>query len=328
MYESRAAGRGGRRENWGEEMDTDERKAYEILAPAGCMEGILPVIEAGADAVYVGLSGHSSRPASADFTPQMVREAARLCHDRHVRLHLAVNGAAGESGCGDLLDTLVSLDGAVDAFILSDWGILAEALRRVRRSEIHVSTLTGVYNAAAIRHLRRLGASRIVFSTNLYLQEMADLIAQCPDMDYEIVASGGICMNDNRLCELPHEGKNGEFQVFCQNRFQMETVYGAGEAGSAGRTAGDVPEAGDGGERRCSVPVALGEKQIEISFTAAQYLEIGVYSYKIEGRTIDWHYLVKRTERLRQGLERALEADFARASVSHYVRRFRHPEVR
>ena len=41
---------------------------YEVLAPAGQIEAIEPLIAAGANAIYVGLEGFSSRPQSADFT--------------------------------------------------------------------------------------------------------------------------------------------------------------------------------------------------------------------------------------------------------------------
>ena len=43
-------------------------KSYEILAPSGNMKDVKLMVREGADAIYVGLEGYSSRPNSADFT--------------------------------------------------------------------------------------------------------------------------------------------------------------------------------------------------------------------------------------------------------------------
>ena len=65
---------------------------YEILAPAGTLEAVRPLIEAGADAIYVGLMGHSSRPRQADLSIEEILEAVPICHSRGVKIHVAVNG--------------------------------------------------------------------------------------------------------------------------------------------------------------------------------------------------------------------------------------------
>ena len=65
---------------------------YEVLAPAGELSAIVPLIDAGANAIYVGLNGFSSRPQSADFSIQDIITATKICHDNGVRLHVAING--------------------------------------------------------------------------------------------------------------------------------------------------------------------------------------------------------------------------------------------
>lgn len=54
---------------------------YEVLAPAGELNAIIPLIEAGENAIYVGLEGFSSRPQSADFTMKDIVVATQICHN-------------------------------------------------------------------------------------------------------------------------------------------------------------------------------------------------------------------------------------------------------
>lgn len=275
-------------------------KPYEILSPAGKPEAVLPLIQAGSDAIYVGLRGHSSRPADADFSIGEILSAVKICHTYGVRLHVAVNGCVGQGQIKDVLEDLLIIDRSdVDAVIISDPGILAAACQQMGNTAVHASTLMGIYNAASVQMLKELGVSRIVLSTNLYLDEMFDLISAVPDLEYEVVAGGGICMNDNRLCELPHEDVNGELKVFCRCRYRLESAKEAVKA------------------------PPISEKEVALFETAAQYLEMGVYSFKIEGRTTDYHFIQNKIKRLKHALEQAATLDYNRYSVSHYVKRFR-----
>ena len=59
-------------------------KSYEILAPSGNMKDVKLMVREGADAIYVGLEGYSSRPNSADFTLEQIQEAVTFCHEHGV----------------------------------------------------------------------------------------------------------------------------------------------------------------------------------------------------------------------------------------------------
>ena len=98
---------------------------YELLAPAGELAAIEPLIEAGADAVYAGLEGMSSRPQSADFSMEEIRLALDMCHSHGVRLHVAINGGIPEAKLETVCSFLQELNAMrVDAVIIADWGIL------------------------------------------------------------------------------------------------------------------------------------------------------------------------------------------------------------
>ncbi len=278
-------------------------KSYEILAPAGCLEAIEPLCQAGADAVYVGLYGYSSRPASADLSIEQIHEAAKISHEYGVKLHVAVNSCIGNNEFPRLMNHLLELDrGEADSVIIADWGILQKAANLMKRTKVHASTLLGVYNAATVRFLQKMGCTRVVLSTNLYLDEIADIINSVPDMEYELIAGGGICFNDNRLCELPHVLSKGEFRVYCREQYALMSG------------------------NNCSQAPRIHSSAVDAASIMKQLIELGIYSFKIEGRTNNYHHVCKTVKRLADAAEKAVQdisieesADF---STIHYIRRF------
>lgn len=269
----------------------------ELLAPAREVEAITPLIEAGADALYIGLYGFSSRPASADFTLEEIKMALDICHEKDTSVHIAINGCVTESKLNELKENIAYLDEmGVDAVILADWGIIFQAGNIVKNAEIHASTLLGVYNSQTVRYLKKIGVKRLVFSTNMYIDEIADIINSVPDMEYEIVADGGICFNDNRICELPHINEGNEYKVFCRQKYKLLLN---GKEYEANPIAADM----------------ISSKEI-----VCMYLQLGINSFKIEGRTSDYQYIVPRVRALRKKID---ECDLLQPSTLHYINRIK-----
>ena len=269
---------------------------YEVLAPAGELNAIVPLIEAGANAIYVGLEGFSSRPQSADFTMRDIATATQICHEAGIRLHVAINGCISEKSVNRVYEALSTLDNiGVDAVIIADWGILKNADRYIKKAEIHASTLLGAYNAKTIEYLKKMGVTRVVLSTNLFIDEISRIINSVPDMEYEMVADGGICFNDNRICELPHTNSSEHYTVYCRETYSL---LADGNMTAARRIAA---------------------KQISSAEIVDTYLELGVCSFKIEGRTVNYQYIVPRVKKLSQALEVASRQDHSISSTLHYI---------
>ena len=74
----------------------------ELLAPAGRWDTFKAVIEAGADAVYIGGKRFNMRLHRSDFnfTDEQITEAVRFAHEREVKLYITVNNLL----CNDELD--------------------------------------------------------------------------------------------------------------------------------------------------------------------------------------------------------------------------------
>ena len=131
-------------------------KSYEILAPAGNMEDVKLMIREGADAIYVGLEGYSSRPNSADFTLEQIQEAVTLCHEYGVLLYVAINANVGQNQMDTLIQQIFELDRMrVDALIFTEFGLVQYFSGKLSHASMHASTLMGVYNIETVRLLKK-----------------------------------------------------------------------------------------------------------------------------------------------------------------------------
>lgn len=269
----------------------------EVLAPVGRLEDLQLMIDAGADAVYVGLKGFSSRPSLVDLNVAEILTAARICHEQSVKLYVAVNAFVGESQMEALKKQLFDLDdGGVDALILAEVGLIADIIHKLRHAAIHASTLLGAYNLKTVKILKELGVKRIIFYANLYLDEMAAMINGEPELEYELVAEGGTCFNDIRQCCLPHTFQDGEHRLFCREQYELE----------------------ENNERRKAK--TLAEYPVRSAEIAGMYMAMGIRSFKIEGRTVEGKYRTEIVKRMKKYVAEYEEIP-DKAAYLHYISR-------
>lgn len=274
------------------------KSGYEILAPVGKLEDMKDIIDAGADAVYVGLAGFSSRPRTSDLDIEEIRYGVEIAHQKQVSIYVAVNACINENQMDVLEQQLQELNQTkVDSVILADYGLIHFYAGMKNHRPIHASTLLGAYNCHTIDWLYTEDVKRIVLSTNLYLDEINDMIRFSPySMEYEIVAEGGLCYNCNRGCRLPHMGEEDAYRVFCQERYGL----------NAGHWEQEVQQ-------------RIGHKAVHLGSTMGLYMALGICSYKIEGRTIAKHIIINKIRHMRQCRDYYLKFSSDLDCLPHYV---------
>jgi len=71
-------------------MDSSLAK-IELVSPAGGPEQLTAAINAGADAVYLGVASFNARTRAANFSKDELEHIAEYCHARNVKAYLALN---------------------------------------------------------------------------------------------------------------------------------------------------------------------------------------------------------------------------------------------
>ena len=98
--------------------------SLEILAPAGGPEAVKAAVRAGADAVYLGYSSFSARASAANFDERALTDAVQYCHQRGVKVHLALNTILREEELDQALEVArLACRLSIDAIIVQDMGL-------------------------------------------------------------------------------------------------------------------------------------------------------------------------------------------------------------
>lgn len=272
---------------------------YEVLAPVGRFDELNIVLAEQPDAIYIGLKGLTSRPSRTDFSIEEIGEATKACHEKNVKIYVAINSNVQEHEVEALLENIFYLDAiGVDGLILADYGIISCVVGKLKNVEIHASTLLGVYNIETVRILKQMGISRIIFYANLYLDEMIQIMSTFPELDYELVAEGGTCFNDIRQCRLPHIITDDEHTLSCRNGCALL----CGEEIVKGKMLAEHP---------CRVAEVIG-----------LYMAAGIKSFKIEGRTVPASERVQVIRDLKREIKE-FEEGKPLNSYLHYISRLR-----
>ena len=274
---------------------TVPRHYPELLAPAGDMTCLQAALDAGADAVYLGLdSFNMRRMATRNFTLQTMPEASRRCRERGVRLYLTLNCLVYEGELAALSDLVTAVQPHVDAAIVSDWAVID--LCRRHGLPFHVSTQMSVSNSVAARRLLEAGARRIVLARECTLDEVRAIRAAVP-VELEAFVHGAMCVSVSGRCLLSHEAyglscNRGECTQPCRREYRIQAIDDEQASFVVGRDYVLSPR------DLCSLPF-LGE-----------LVAAGIDACKIEGRSRNPEYVHTVVGAYREALDALRDGRF------------------
>ncbi len=180
-----------------------ERK-IELLAPAGDMERLRMALAYGADAVYLAGTSFGMRSFAGNFTPDELRLAVQLAHEKGVRVHVTCNTMPRNDEVARLPQWLEFLqDAGVDAIIAADVGVLSLAKRHAPKVQVHISTQASIVNYQSATAWHELGASRVILARELSLDEIREIRAKTPKtLEIEAFVHGAMCVSYSGRCLL------------------------------------------------------------------------------------------------------------------------------
>ncbi len=177
----------------------------ELLSPAGSLRALQLAIDAGADAVYMGLrdATNARNFAGLNFDPAATRDGIAYAHARGRRVLMALNTFADARDISPwqrAVDTAAGL--GIDALILADIAVLAYAARTHPSLKLHLSVQASATNHEAIEFYRaRYGILRAVLPRVLTAAQVAHLIRQSK-VEIEVFGFGSLCVMVEGRCHL------------------------------------------------------------------------------------------------------------------------------
>lgn len=244
----------------------------------------------GADAIYVGVPFFNARGRSTDFSLEELKEMIDLCHLYGVRVNLAFNVVIFQNELPKAIELLEKiLPMGPDAFIVQDLG-LAKIIRAMApHQRIHASTQMTVTNPDAIALLDDLKIDRFVLGRENSIPEIK-LIRENTDKELEVFVHGALCVAYSGQC------------------FTSESL--GGRSANRGQCA-----------QSCRLEYELFVDEVKKDLGPKKYLvspkdlmgieevpllkELGVNSFKVEGRLKTPEYVAAAAKNYREVLDGA-----------------------
>ncbi len=184
---------------------TREHAAPELVCPAGSLRALQAAVDAGADAVYLGLKGGTNARnfAGLNFDDAQVREGVAYAHARGAKVLMALNTFADARDLGPWRQAVDrGVDLGADALIVADSAVMAYCRDAHPTLRLHLSVQASATSHAAIEfYRRRYGIQRAVLPRVLTLQQVEQVIRHA-EVDIEVFGFGSLCVMVEGRCIL------------------------------------------------------------------------------------------------------------------------------
>lgn len=243
----------------------------ELLAPAKNAATAIAALNCGADAVYMGATGHGARKQAANSIDD-VRQVAEYAHLFGARVYVTVNTIVYESEIKEVERLIWDLwRVGADALIVQDMGILEMRLPPIA---LHASTQCDIRTPEKARFLEACGFSQLVLPRELSVAEIKEFRA-ATSVPLEAFVHGALCVSYSGDCQASfaltgRSANRGECAQICRYKFNLED-------GSGAKIAEDK--------------YLLSLKDMNRLDSLDIMLEAGISSFKIEGRLKDEGYV-------------------------------------
>ena len=256
----------------------------EVLSPVGSYEALEAAVRSGADAVYLGAKQFSARRNADNFDKDELKQAVAYCKVRNVSVYLAVNIMVGENELETALETVrQGVECGIDAVIVADLGLAKLIHTAFPSLPLHASTQMTIHSPSPLKYLKALGFSRVVASREMSKSALEVFCKEANTLGVEVEAfvHGALCMCVSGQCLL-------------------SSVIG-GRSGNRGLCAGPcrLPFKVKGG-----TGYDLSLKDLSLISYVEELREMGVASFKIEGRMKRPEYIAAATNAFRLAVDK------------------------
>ncbi len=269
------------------------RPRPELLSPAGNWECARAAVANGADAIFFGLPRFNARLRADNFSEADLPELMKFLHSHGVKGYVAFNTLVFTSELEDAEAQLRLAESAgVDAVIVQDLGLARMVKTLAPGLRLHASTQMTITSPEGLEFAKRLSIDQAVLSRELSLRELERFqAAEHPELPLEVFVHGALCVAYSGQC-LTSESLGRR----SANR---------GECAQACRMPYDIivdGEVRDLGDKR----YLLSPQDLAAVEEIPRLIELGIRSFKIEGRLKTPEYVAAVTRVYRKAMDAAL----------------------
>ena len=250
-------------------------KNIELLAPAGSLEKLKIAILYGANAVYIGGKKFSLRARANNFSLEDIKEACDFAHKHNAKVYVTMNIIPHDDDFEGLNEYLKYLqDVKVDAIITSSLYIINTCINIAPKIEVHLSTQLSTSNSESIKFYEKLGVKRVVLAREVSLKQMKE-IKKKSNLPLEVFIHGGMCSSYSGRCMLSNHMVNRD----------------ANRGGCAHSCRWNYDLFNNNIKINQNEYYHIGSKDLCAIQVIKEMINIGVDSFKIEGRMKSDYYI-------------------------------------
>ncbi|WP_438347057.1 peptidase U32 family protein [Paenibacillus sp. FA6] len=298
----------------------------ELLAPAGNLEKLKFAIHYGADAVYIGGQKYGLRSNADNFSFEEMREGVEFARKYGAKVFVATNIYAHNEDLEGIEHYLHKLhEAGIAAIITADPAIIEIAQRIVPEIEVHLSTQQSTLNWQAVKFWKEEGLPRVVLGREVSLKEIAE-IKEHVDIEIEAFIHGAMCSSYSGRCVLSNhftdrDSNRGGCCQSCRWSYDLFEDAPANESWVSEENIEDQASLGSMKPNVTQLPLfqpednafTMGSKDLCMLESIPELIEVGIDSFKIEGRMKSLHYVATVVSAYRQAIDSYM------ADPEHYV---------
>ncbi len=280
-------------------------KKPELLLPAGNTESFFAALQAGADAIYLGLSQFNARARASNFNQFQFISILKEAGKRKVLVYVTLNTVIKNSEISSLIEYLHFLhEAGADGIIVQDWGVYYIAKKYFPKLKIHASTQMGIHNSLGTKFLKEKDFQRTVLARELTLNELERIVKTSP-IESEVFVHGALCYSFSGMCLFSsYTGGRGANRGMCAQPCRREY------------------------EDKNHKKFLFNLKDNQLLEYIPKLTKMGVSSLKVEGRMKSGEYTFRVGSAYRMALndeskidlaQEQLELDFGRLKTSYFA---------
>lgn len=248
----------------------------ELLAPAGDLERLKVALNYGADAVYFGGTMFGLRANAINFTLDDIKEGTNYAHKLNKKVYVTVNIVLHNKELKGILEYLKELDKiGVDGIIVCD-PYIVELAHQNTNLNICISTQESTLNYEAVKFWKKEGVTRVVLGREASKEDIIKIKKEVPDMEIETFIHGAMCASYSGRCVLSNyftgrDANRGGCAQICRWTFDLL----------------------DENKKliECNKKFTFQTKDLTMLKYIPEMIDIGIDSFKIEGRMRSIYYI-------------------------------------